>query len=418
MAKQIDEARIIVTKQGESTLYAALEGGRLFALRRAGSGISDAPISTGYVENVIANLQAAFVRFQGRQTGFLQFRDVPDNALSNRDFHAGEALKSGDMLPVQLERAAHGRKQARLTAFLSLHGAFSVVTLGKSGIGCSKRLDEEVRVTLIERVRRGIARDARFDKTFLKRFGVILRTEAGEAMSGEDPVPGILDEIYAHAASLSEIKDMSAKRTPGSLLYEQKDGEMCEQHLTTLYHALLSSAKELSAERDVRSLPVTVVTDDQRLHETILATSLVRAHPELKVLLHEGEGGNLLSLYGLDKELDALDAQFVWLKSGAFLVIDDTEAMTVIDVNSGKNIRSRADAVLKINLEAAEEVMRQIRLRGCQGIIMIDFINMRKEEERERLSARLHALCAFDTAHVRFVDFTALGIAELVRSEV
>ena len=109
-------------------------------------------------------------------------------------------------------------------------------------------------------------------------------------------------------------------------------------------------------------------------------------------------------------------ARVVWLKSGAFLVIEETEAMTVVDVNSGKYIAKIDDDFLKVNLEAADEVMRQIRLRDFSGIIIVDFINMREEVSRTKLKERLKTLAALDPVFTRFHVLTALGLAEITRT--
>lgn len=158
-----------------------------------------------------------------------------------------------------------------------------------------------------------------------------------------------------------------------------------------------------------------IVTDDPQLYEK-LAQYCASRLPEKELRLYRDDGLSLTKLYGLESKLDEALKPKVWLKSGGFLVIEPTEAMTVIDVNSGKNeTGAKYEALRRINLEAAEEIARQLRLRNLSGMILVDFINMKDRESEEELLRSLRRLVRTDPVRTEVVDITALGLAEITR---
>ena len=152
--------------------------------------------------------------------------------------------------------------------------------------------------------------------------------------------------------------------------------------------------------------------------EEIQHLPLLQQHSEMTVSYHDvlQQGISLDQLYGLPSKLEEISRKRVWLKSGAYLVMEQTEALFVIDVNSGKDIASKKQLFLKTNLEAARESLRQIRLRNLSGMILIDFINLQDQKEQYQLESELQRLCRLDPIRTRFVDFTKLGIAEITRA--
>ena len=160
-----------------------------------------------------------------------------------------------------------------------------------------------------------------------------------------------------------------------------------------------------------------VVFENPDLYEQLCERGFTN-QPEKNILkLYASDQISLDSLYRISEQIDDLKKRIVWLKSGGFLVIDKTEAMTVIDVNSGKNIKKKDDDFLALNMEAAVEALKQLRLRDISGIIIIDFINMRHEATVNALKAELKKLTKSDIVRTHFVDFTQLGLAELTREK-
>lgn len=150
-----------------------------------------------------------------------------------------------------------------------------------------------------------------------------------------------------------------------------------------------------------------------------LKSSFTGSAPELldKLVLYDDPAYSLSKLYNLERELEHALSERIWMKSGAFLIIQPTEALTVIDVNSGKNIRGKGNQYLEINMEAAKEAARQIRLRNLSGIIIIDFINLSDEEERARLLTEMRQLVAKDCVKTDVIDITKLELMEITRKK-
>ncbi|MBQ6734071.1 MAG: ribonuclease E/G [Lachnospiraceae bacterium] len=412
MTANTEQLTILVTGVRGERIFAACVNGRVAHLERA-TRPHDHAVFTGRVENCVAGMKAAFVHYEDSSIGYLKYAEVPEGALHNRAYKAGQALKPGDLLAVQVVRYAQGTKQAKLTGQISLSGKYTVLTYGKRGFGTSSRLEEDVRQSLMRGMKRAVsAKNAAFPE-ILSSCGVILRTEAGallqaqESKSKAEALLPVSEELKLLCAQMEEFLTRAKHLKTGSLLYRAEAEEVENEQLTRLYHYL--------RKEDAR-LPVELKCEDAAVYESLCQTDLLRTHEDIMPKLHDPSAVSLSALYRLDHVLEDLDKRVVWLKSGAFLVIDRTEAMTVIDVNSGKNIRNSENYFLKINLEAAEELMRQLRLRDITGIILVDFINMKKPEAREELAEKLRALAARDTVRTLFVDFTALGLAELTRA--
>lgn len=177
----------------------------------------------------------------------------------------------------------------------------------------------------------------------------------------------------------------------------------------------------LSLLRDTCDRELSVVTDDRELYGQ-MEEYLRSAHPEdlPRLSLYEDDLLPLSKLYSLERELREALSERVWLKSGAYLVIQPTEALTVIDVNTGKyeSKKKKQDTFLKINLEAAGEIARQLRLRNISGIILVDFINMDAEEDKEALKKTLADALHRDPIKALLVDLTALNLVEITRKKV
>ena len=135
-----------------------------------------------------------------------------------------------------------------------------------------------------------------------------------------------------------------------------------------------------------------------------------RGHKDITLIVDSG-------IHGINSKIDELLSNKIWLKSGGFIIIEQLESFNAIDVNSGKAIKGKSDISEKINLEAAEEIMRQIRLRNLSGMILIDFINMKKEEQYNTLIEHVKNLFKLDTVHNNYIDITGLGIMELTRNK-
>ncbi len=340
------------------------------------------------VRNVLPGMEAAFLDFGESKNGVLYASDVKaDPAVHGRSPRIEDVLKNGDHILVQVVKDAMGSKGARLTAEVSMAGRYLVLVPASDVMGISRRLPDEERRRL-----RDVVKEAR-----PKGFGVIVRTAANGASEAE------LAKDIEHLAAQWETVTKAAEGGPAPrVIHEEPELllRVIREHFTSEYRRLLID-DERAAER---------------VREYLRATA-----PDLigKVKVYEDELGLFERFHVEDQLRKALDRK-VYLKSGGHLVIDRTEALTVIDVNTGKFVgkSSLEETVLFNNLEAAEEIGRQLRLRDIGGIIVIDFIDMESEKNQRMLLQKFRETLARDKTRTQVYDVSALGLVEMTRKNV
>ena len=343
----------------------------------------------GKVRNVLPGMEAAFIDFGEGKNGVLYAGDVnyADHSLNGKPKRIENALKPGDPVLVQVVKDAMGHKGARLTAQISLAGRYLVLAPNEDVRGISRRLSDDERRRLRE-----IVGDLR-----PKGTGIIVRT-AAEGATRED--------IKADIDRLKEIWDkIDADRKTANapaLIYEEPPLviRVIREHFT----------------RDFKRLLI----DDTGIHQQVLEY-LQGTEADLveKVTLYQDELA-LFERYHVEDQLrKALDRK-VWLPSGGHLVIDRTEALTVIDVNTGRFVGkdNLEQTVFENNLESAEEIARQLRLRDIGGIIVIDFIDMEDTKRQEAVLQRLREHLAKDKTRTQVFDVSHLGLVEMTRKNV
>ncbi len=372
-------ADILVSKYGELPVVATYIDGKMQRL----SLIHDSDRGNVYlcrVENIVKNISSAFVRYNGDNIGYIPLKNILPANVINRAIESGKDIRQGDELILQVETEPQKLKKAKLTSYISISGKYSVVTLGKKGLGVSMKLDDHTRKDLLNvfsDVYRQMASDQ--SKAFVGGdYGVILRTEVQELISPEVTEQSLMDKVRSdiefNLKKLSDILNEGRTRTVGSCLLT-KGNSLVETHISNARNFLLSKGIE-----DINMLETSVV-------------------------------------YSIKNDIDKLGQNRVWLKSGAFLIIEQLESFNAIDVNTGKAITGKKDIIKKVNEEAALEIMRQVRLRNLTGMILIDFINMKDKNDVEELCCYVQQLCRKEDVHTRFVDITGLGIVELTRNK-
>lgn len=336
-------------------------------------------IYVGKVETIQNNLNAAFVRLGPDQNGYLP--------LPPRHSRRDRTLKAGDEIVVQVEKEAMKQKLPRLTQSLAIPGRFLVLTSERKTLNLSRKLKEEDRKRL----------EDFFRPLFDASFGIIVRTNAAEADEKE-----LLREWEALSGQMKRILDHGAERTCYSCLYQSESDA-------------IYLLKQCPA-RDLKRL----VTDDpetkRELDAYIDRTFSKDDRPE--AVLYADRMVDLYKLYNLTTLFEALQSRTVWLKSGGFLVIEQTEAFVSVDVNTGRysGNKSFSKTVQMTNDEAAPEIARQIRLRQLSGTILVDFINMREPGDQKRLRERMTEEFRKDPSQPQVIDITALDIMEITRT--
>ncbi len=344
-------------------------------------------IYIGKVNNIVKNINAAFIDIGNGQMGYLSLTDACIHYTDQRIFDG--KLRQGDEIVVQVEREAVKAKAPVLTGNLNVTGRYFVLTSGKKQIGFSSKITDQVWKRKMKSYLESVKEED---------FGIIVRTNASCAASKE-----LEYEFVQLKDTLRKIFDNAKHRTCFSLLYSS-----APSYLSGLRDSLKESLEA-------------VITDDTDIYEAI-KEYLIQYQPEdLNILtLYQDKLLPLEKLYRIERTMEEVLGKRVWLKSGGYLVIEPTEALSVIDVNTGKYSGKKAhrDTIMKVNLEAAEEIGHQIRLRNLSGIIIIDFIDMETEEDRKLLVSRLEEFLSKDPVKTTIVEITKLNLVEVTRKKI
>ena len=346
-------------------------------------------IYVGQIENIASNIQAAFIRLGKDLNGYLPLGQA-EQAIHTSGQKAA-ALRPGDEILVQVSREAMKGKLPALTTNLNFSGKYLVLTTGNRKIGFSNKLSKEER-----RILNQWLEEERLDPA--REYGIIVRTNSREA-SKED----FFRELTWLKSRYKKVAVHGRNRTCFSLLYEAEPF-----YLAAIRNTYTSDLDE-------------IVTDVSEYHQMIREHFLENGSShEMSLTFYQDKLLPLYKLYNLEGTIDEIYKEKIWLNSGGFLVIQQTEAFVSVDVNSGKYTgkKKAEETYRKINLEAAAEISRQIRLRNLSGIILIDFINMDNPDHQDELFHVLQKYLRKDPVKSKAIDITPLHILEMTRQKV
>lgn len=351
-------------------------------------------IYRGRVENVLPGMQAAFVDIGLEKNAFLYVGDALPAHYDEEDKPSPliqerieNILKPRQELLVQITKEPVSTKGARISVNLTLPGRYVVLLPQVSYVGISRKIEDDD-----ERERlRNLAAAARPEG-----MGVIVRTLAA-GIDGEEIAQDIAQLAAFWQSLVPKIPHVSV---PG-IVHRDVD--------------LVSRLVRDWIDQDVEK----ITADNEEIAQILRKALRDIEHPAAKQI-YVGSGADLFVKYGIDAEIRKGLRSKVWLKSGGYLVIQQTEALIVIDVNTGKYVgqRSLEETVVHTNLEAAEEIARQLRLRNLGGIIIIDFIDMVTEEAQKQVLAALETACSRDKTKSQVLGLTQLGLVEMTRKKV
>jgi len=393
---------IIINAAIGETRIAILENSRLAELfvEKPESERMVGDIYLGKVVNVVKGMRAAFVNIGQKQDAFLHFSDIGESFSTvsamidlgdeGREYKPipPDGIRVGQKILVQIIKEPISTKGSRLTTQISIPGRFLVLVPNSKMVGVSKKIESEK-----ERKRlRKIAREIRPE-----RFGLIVRTVA----EGRDRLV-LRADIEGLKRIWRKIEAKVKKSKPPALVY--KDMGMTSSVIRDLF------------TKDMTRL----VVDSRKLYRKIISYLKDVAHEMVGLVEYYDRNIPIFDHYGIESEVQKSLSRKVMLKSGGSIIFDQTEALAAIDVNSGKFIgrKGHEQNALKINMEAAREIARQLRLRDIGGIIVIDFIDMKEEKNKKRLHDELKNELKKDRAQASITPISEFGLIEMTRERI
>lgn len=344
-------------------------------------------IYVGRVKEIAAHLNAAFIEIAPGLSCYYSFEDFRDPVFVKKTA-SKKRMVQGDEVVVQVVKEGMKTKPPQVTTNLSFTGKYLVLTTENVRLSVSRKIDS-LRAGALREIMKPRKKD---------QYGLILRTNALHA--AEDELWKELEELEEQFYDLTQ---KAAYRTCFSVLFKEKPG-------------FIKCIQSLNMEA-----VTAIITDEQAYYDEINCyLSRQQTDALTKLRLYEDNSYPLKSLYGLGYKLEDALKKRVWLPSGAYLIIEATEALTVIDVNTGKSAYKKDPQkyYFKTNLEAAKEIARQLRLRNISGIIIVDFIDMTKEEAKEILLDTLRQETRKDSVPVSILGMTKLNLVEITRKKI
>ncbi|MBU2026429.1 MAG: Rne/Rng family ribonuclease [Proteobacteria bacterium] len=377
----------------EQKRMAIVEDGKLveFNIQMAMREPITGNIYKGLVMKVERGLQAAFVNYGGKKDGFLPLRDVSSPYFTETDGSregAKQTLKAGQEVLVQILREVSERKGALLTAYISLPGRYLVLLPNKESSGISRKIEDEV------------------DRKRLKELVEQLKTEDGIGFivrtAGMNRTKQELARDYQHLSRLwKEIRKRASETVAPALIYQESDFGVrsLRDYFTT----------------DIEE----ILVDNMETFRQVRAYCKAVAPRNVKMIKLDKEKTPLFDKYQLEDQIRVIYQDRVELKSGGYLIINPTEAMITIDVNSGRGSHKRnvEETAYKTNLEAAEEIARQLRLRDLGGLVVIDFIDMMDSKHNAEVEKTFKKALSLDRSRIQLSHISKFGILELSRQK-
>ncbi len=353
-------------------------------------------IYIGKVENVLKGIQAAFVNLGEDKNAYIHVKDMipsPDNVHGTKEvkmtsLDIRQFVHEGEYILVQVKRDATNLKGARVSTHISLPGRFCVYLPNADFITVSQKITKEEEKNRLKEIAK---------KYLPEHTGVILRTSV-EGKS-EEVIKQDLMEMQAQWETIQ-------KKAQKALAQEQKQTQLLYQ-VEGMTHRLIRDLMDVGLER--------IRTNDEKIAKS-LQEKLAKTAPQIEIETTK----DIEALYRYEKQVEKVSNRKIWLACGGFITIDKTEALTAIDVNSGKftGKQSLAETILKVNEEATVEITKQLRARDIGGIIIIDYIDMERKQDKEKILSLFAQEMKKDRSKIQIVGFTPLDLLEVTRKHM
>ena len=353
-------------------------------------------IYLGIVENILPGMQAAFVNIGKEKNTFIHIRDIIpkvsiETGNKNEDFteyNIKDYIKVGMPILVQVKKDSTNKKGARISTHLSIPGRYAVIIPNEKFITISQKIDGENERERLKQILKNKIED---------KYGAIIRT-AAEGKKEEEIINDIDKTIYKYNKIIETYnKSIKSKAIKPKLIF-QSEG-IIQRLITDLI------------DKDL----INIITNDKQVYADI-EKKLEDINYNIKLELKD----DILGMYQLNKQLEEIENRKVWLKCGGFITIDKTEALTAIDVNSGKYTgkQNLEQTIFLVNKEATIEIARQLRLRDIGGIIIIDYIDMKNKENEEKIIDLFKENLKKDRSKTQIVGFSKLNLLEMTRKHM
>lgn len=394
----------IIINKNESTIVALLENGKLVEEYDDASDfkVLEGNIYCGKVKNILPGMQSAFIDIGEDKNAFIHIKDIipkASNETGNKEeilskYDIKDYIKQNETILVQVKKDEENQKGARISKHISLTGRLCVLMIDVDFITISQKIEDKKERARLKEIATNIL------KKYPEKYGLILRT-AAVGKSKEDIEKDVI-ELIELWQSVSQAYKQSAKEGKTQLIYQNYD----------IITKFLTSVLETNIER--------ITVNKKSLYNSIKKYLENIKRTDIELVLNTKQ--NLMQMYSLQEQIDKMQNRKIWLKCGGFITIDKTEALTAIDVNSGKftgsKKSSRESMVIKVNQEATIEIAKQLRLRNISGIIVVDYIDMEKDEERKNIVQLLEKELKKDRSKTQVVGFTKLDLLEMTRKRI
>lgn len=381
--------KLIITKLNQNIISALYEESQMIQVNvdpiEESSQLGN--IYVGKVKNIVKNINAAFVEIADKKMCYLSLAEVIEPIYITTP---NKTVCIGDEFLVQISKEDVKTKNPVCTTNISFTGKYAVLVHKRGKLGISTKIESEEERKRLKRI---------FGPYLGENYGIVVRTNA----AGADEQL-IMDEVKGLIAEYERVVSQGIYRNRFSLVYRTPRAYLC--------------AMRDGFSKDIEA----IITDDLELHAQMKEYLELNQKEDLeKLTLYDDKMLPLNKLYSIENKLSNALREKVWLDCGGTLIIQPTEALTVIDVNTGKAVSKKKkvqETFLKVNLEAAKEIAKQIRLRNISGIIIVDFIDMESDEMKRQLWTTLEGYLKKDPIKTTLVDMTALNLVEITRKKV
>ncbi len=395
------EILVNVDEQNNKTIV-VVENGKLIEKYQENYGEErlEGNIYLGKVENVLLGMQAAFVDIGKEKNTFIHIRDIIPKA-SNETGNKNEPLnkhniknyiKTGMPILVQIKKDATSKKGARVSTHINLSGRYAVLMPNSNFITISKKIEKETEKNRLLKIVKEIVP---------QNYGIIIRTSAEE--KSEEEIKRDINNLIITWQEIVNKYEKAKKQTTFTPQLIYKNQGIIEKLIIDLIDQDLSK----------------VIVNEEKTYENIKKVlEKIALETDVKVELKKEK--NILNIYEIQEQLEKANNRKIWLKCGGFITIDKTEALTAIDVNSGKYVGTKdlEKTIFTVNKEATIEITKQIRLRDIGGIIIIDYIDMENKEDKAKILEILEENLKKDRSKTQVIGFTPLDLLEMTRKHM